>query len=82
MFIHIGGDKMIRTNDVIAILDISIEQSSKISKLFLQEARLSKKIDVVGSEESKSVVIANSIIYFSPVSTSTLRKRIDQLTTD
>jgi hypothetical protein len=82
MYIHLGGEKMIRANEVIAIFDISTEQSSDITKSLLHEVRTNRKIDVVGNEESKSIVISNSNIYYSPVSPSTLRKRIDQMITD
>jgi hypothetical protein len=75
MFIHLGGDKMIRAVDVVAIFDISIEKSSKLSKMFLQHANQDKKIETIGNEEPKSIVLAKTKIYYSPISSSTLKKR-------
>ncbi len=35
MYIHLGGEKIIRASELMAIFDISIEKSSKISKQFV-----------------------------------------------
>jgi hypothetical protein len=75
VFIHIGGDKIIRSAELIAIFDLSIEQNSKISKQFLSEAVKEKKVEVIGEEESKSLVVTVDKVYYSPISSSTLKKR-------
>jgi len=38
MFIHLGGEKIIRSSELIAIFDLSIENSSKVSKQFIEHA--------------------------------------------
>lgn len=82
MYIHLGGDKLIQTKDLIAIFDLTIEKSSKISKDYLQHAREFKKTDRIGSEESKTIVLTTDKIYYSPVSSSTLKKRANQYLSD
>ena len=82
MYIHLGGDKLIQTKDLIAIFDLSIETSSKQTKDYLYHAKQSKKTDRIGSEESKSIVITTDKIYYSPVSSSTLKKRAYQFLSD
>lgn len=79
MYIHIGGDRMIRAKELIAIFDISIEQSSRHSSQFMQVAKEHKIVEVVGDEEVKSIVLTQSHIYYSPISSSTLKKRLYQL---
>lgn len=79
MYIHIGGDRMIRAKELIAIFDISIEQSSKLSSQFMQAAKEHERVEVVGEEEVKSIVLTQSNIYYSPISSSTLKKRLFQI---
>ncbi|MFS0841156.1 extracellular matrix regulator RemB [Paenibacillus sp. UNC499MF] len=82
MFIHLGGEKIIRSSELIAIFDLSIEKSSKISKQFIAEAARGKKIEIIGEEECKSLVVTQSKVYYSPISSMTLKKRANQLLTN
>ncbi|MEW9699635.1 extracellular matrix regulator RemB [Paenibacillus sp. SI8] len=82
MFIHLGGEKIIRASELIAIFDISVEKSSKISKQFIQQAAKDKKIEHIGEEECKSLVVTQNKVYYSPISSSTLKKRAHQLLTN
>jgi hypothetical protein len=79
MFIHLGGEKIIRASELVAIFDLSIERNSKISKQFISEAVKVKKLEVIGEEESKSLVITAGKAYYSPISSTTLKKRAQQL---
>jgi len=82
MFIHLGGEKIIRTNELIAIFDLSIEKISKISKQFISHAEKEKKIEMIGEEVSKSLVVTINKVYYSPISSNTLKKRAHQLWTN
>ncbi|KAA9005123.1 DUF370 domain-containing protein [Paenibacillus spiritus] len=75
MYIHLGGEKIIRSSELIAIFDISIEKSSKLSKQFVASARLNKTLETIGEEEAKSIVVTRDVVYYSPISSSTLKKR-------
>ncbi|WJH36231.1 DUF370 domain-containing protein [Paenibacillus aurantius] len=79
MFIHLGGDKIIRAAELVAIFDLSIEKNSKISKQFVSEAAKEKNIETIGEEESKSIVVTVGKVYYSPISSTTLKKRANQL---
>ncbi len=81
MFIHLGGDNMIRTTELVAIFDLSIEKSSTISKSYIQKAIELKKVEFIGEEEYKSLVVTFSKIYYSPISSTTLKKRASQVIT-
>lgn len=78
MYIHLGGEKIIRVKELVAIFDISIEQSSKLTKQFLTSARKSKKVETIGEDEAKSIVVTENLIYYSPISSTTLKKRAQQ----
>jgi hypothetical protein len=75
MYIHLGGEKIIRTSQVVAIFDISIEQSSKLSRQFVAHAQKNRGVETIGEEEPKSIVVTEERVYYSPISTSTLKKR-------
>ncbi|KIL39633.1 hypothetical protein SD70_19120 [Gordoniibacillus kamchatkensis] len=79
MFIHLGGEKIIRASELVAIFDVSIEKSSKISKQFLSHAAKERHIEIIGEEECKSLVVTKTTVYYSPISSSTLKKRAHHL---
>jgi hypothetical protein len=73
MYIHIGEDINIRLKDIIAMVD---KQSGESSNLFKEFLKLHKGIEKNDSKQSfKSIVITSDHVYFSPYSTSTLKKR-------
>lgn len=75
MYIHLGGEKVIFSSELIAIFDVSIEKSSKISKQFLSYALENKNVIRIGEEESKSIVVTKDKVYYSPISSATLKKK-------
>ena len=79
MYIHLGGEKIIRTSQLVAIFDISIEQSSKLSRQFVVHAQKNKEVETIGEEDPKSSVVTEHKVYYSPISTSTLKKRAHYL---
>ncbi|GAB4072034.1 hypothetical protein GCM10028778_00930 [Barrientosiimonas marina] len=74
MFIHLGNDNVIRSEDVVSIIDYSIVKSSSI-----MEDMVKKKADqqqIYGpADEAKSVVVTRDTIYYSSLSVPTLKKR-------
>jgi len=79
VYIHLGGEKIIRTSQLVAIFDISIEQSSKLSRQFVVHAQKNKEVETIGEEDPKSIVVTENKVYYSPISTSTLKKRAHYL---
>ncbi|MCR8658465.1 extracellular matrix regulator RemB [Paenibacillus endoradicis] len=75
MYIHVGGEKIVRTSEIVAIFDITIESSSKLSKQFVVGARNRKEVEDIGEEEAKSIVVTSNKVIYSPISSSTLKKR-------
>lgn len=77
MFIHLGENVIVRSNDVVTILDRQLLKSSSIISEFLdlQNSRIVK----LSNGDTKSVVVTIDKIYFSPLSSSTLKKRAQQL---
>lgn len=76
MFIHIGGDTVVRTKDVIAILDVNNKKTkSKKEYNFLDRVENGKEVVKINNVDVKSLVITNDKIYYSPISSLTLKKR-------
>ncbi|SDI57685.1 extracellular matrix regulator RemB [Alteribacillus bidgolensis] len=74
MFIHLGGDTVIRSKDVVAILDQDTHDSSSITKQFLSSHK-NRDVIEISKELTKSVVVTIDRVYLSPISSLTLRRR-------
>jgi len=75
MFIHLGGETVIRSKDVISILNHDMKDSSSITKAFLSFHEKGKNVISISEEVTKSIVVTESKIYYSPISSITLKKR-------
>jgi hypothetical protein len=75
LFIHLGGDVMVPNKDVIAILDLKMKDSADSTKEFLNVAEEEGFVVVIDENDSKSFVVTNQKVYFSPISSLTLKKR-------
>lgn len=74
MFIHIGNDHVIRSRDIITIIDYDVITSSSIMEEMV--IKKNEEENVRGPrEEAKSVVITTERLYFSSLSVFTLKKR-------
>lgn len=70
MYLHVGEDIVVRTNDVIAIIDES-------SKEFIEDCLQNQEIPVLKLSKGviKSIVFTKEAIFESPFSSQTLKKR-------
>ena len=78
MFIHIGGDTMVRLKDVVGIFDIHSEEYDATAS-FLNRHKQEEHVEIVELGEIKSFVVTNDKIYFSPISSLTLKKRAQHM---
>ncbi len=79
MYVHIGKDVLINSDNIISILDIeSLEKNKKLENI-LQNLRISDNIIDVSDKNKKSLIILeknNKIIgYITNISSSTIAKR-------
>ena len=72
MLIHIGGDIVVKTKEVITILDINHINRNTKNNYYSQE-----QMETLNNVDIKSIVITNDKVYFSPISSLTLKKRAD-----
>ena len=74
MFVHLGGNKMIRTREIIAILDAS---SPHIFP-FVDKARREGRFVEIAPQDVKSFIVTGTLVYASPISSNTLMKRASE----
>ena len=79
MFVHLGGEKVIRMSELIAILDLSTEQSVTVHSEYIAHAEQKNAVEKIGEEAPKSLVITDSKLYYSPISSTTLKKRVQAM---
>lgn len=73
LYIHLGENFVVPSKEVVMILDRQSSQESAIVGEFL--AKQQKKIVQLTQGVAKSVIITKDNIYFSPLASSTLKKR-------
>ena len=80
MYIYIGNSEIIKTENIICILDYQLIQSSSKFKNFIKERK--HKTNIIGNKKDvKSIIITDDELFYSPLSTITLKKRNDIYTT-
>ena len=82
MYVHIGKDVVINSDNIISILDIeSLEKNKKLENI-LQNLRISDNIIDVSDKNKKSLIILeknNKIIgYITNISSITIAKRANK----
>ena len=79
MTLHIGGNTVVPIKSIIAIIDLKVIKDSIVSNEFIQIAEDEDFVVEVSDEETKSLVLTEyekeTVIYMSPISSTTLLKR-------
>ena len=79
MYLHLGGDVVVRSSDIIGIFDIENTSVSKLTKEYLGEQEKRHRVITVSPELPKSFIVCRErdgiTVYISQISCSTLRKR-------
>lgn len=76
MFIHLGGDTLISSKDIIAIISVENVSDTDCRKVLLKGLN-QKEIKRIDPENCKSIIITDKKIYLSPISSLTLKKRAE-----
>lgn len=76
MFLHIGADTVVPLRKVIAIIDYK-EVSINKNRQYINDMRSQDKVIDVSEGIPGSFVITDDLIFFSPVSGLTLKRRAE-----
>ncbi len=79
MYLHLGQDVVVKSDDIIGIFDMENTSTSRFTKEFLRQANRDLKIVTVSYEMPKSYILCGwgeeLTLYISQISPATLRKR-------
>ena len=79
MYVHLGENTVVRTDNIIGIFDMDTSTISKWTKDYLSNATKNKRVINVSMELPKSFVVCNENneikVYVSQISSQTLMKR-------
>ena len=81
MFLHIGGETTVPIDEVVAIVDARMQRRALTTKTFLERARAAGRVRDVSNGSTSAFVVTDSLIYASPISSTTLQKRAKALQT-
>lgn len=82
MYLHIGGQSMVKQNDIVAILDMETTSVSKKTREFLRECEKRGQVVNVAEDIPKSYILCSENgkdkVYISQISSATLLKRSEE----
>lgn len=73
---------VIRAKEIVAIFSTEISDNCPDTVTYLKHAEAAGDVEVIDQEETKSIIITENRIYFSPVSPLTLKRRVMQQEND
>lgn len=83
MYLHLGENVMVKMKNVVGVFDIENTTVTKNTKLFLDNASKKNKVINVSSDMPKSFIVCvenkKESVFISPISASTLKKRLDSV---
>ena len=72
MYLHIGNDTVVKTSEIVAILDAKLLDSSPLLKEFIS---VNEFIRLTDDPSVKSIVITNNHIYLSSLGSAALKRK-------
>ena len=81
MYLHLGGDKVVKTKDIIGIFDMDTSTVSKNTREYLKKSEKSGDVVTVSYDLPKSFIVVQNkkskkkTVYISQISSQTLNKR-------
>ena len=77
MFVHLGKNSVVRSSQIVAIIDYQVMEGSEVNQAYVDRAGRERKIQDVSKGRPHSLVITNEYIYLSAISSTTLKKRTE-----
>jgi hypothetical protein len=77
MYLHVGNDTVIKTSELVTVLDAKMLTNSPVLQRFLDE---NKVIDLAEGN-TKSIVVTVHHIYLSPIGSTALKRKSAKMST-
>ena len=79
MYVSIGPEKIVNSEEIVGIFDIDTATSTKATKELLKAAEKSKKTEMTGEDIPKSfILMKDGMIYFSQFAAKILKRRAEK----
>ena len=81
MYIHLGGDTVVNTKDILGVFDMDTSTVNKATRDYLNKAEKEKRTVYVNYDLPKSFIVVQErkskkkTVYISQISSQTLNKR-------
>ncbi|MCL2446270.1 MAG: DUF370 domain-containing protein [Oscillospiraceae bacterium] len=75
MYLYLGGDKALRTRDILGIFDLDTVTVQAHSRAFLAQAQKLGLVHDAGGDLPRAFVLTSDGVWLAPVNTATLQKR-------
>ncbi|EGW36106.1 MULTISPECIES: extracellular matrix/biofilm biosynthesis regulator RemA family protein [unclassified Desulfosporosinus] len=76
MYLHLGGDILVKKDKVVAIIDLETATEGKNNEKFLDNIKKNKNINYISAPgKEKTLIITSQEYFLSPISSITLFKR-------
>ena len=86
MYLHLGAETAVRTEDILAICDLDNTSASHITRSYLRAAEQAGEVVIVADDQPKSFVVCaeggKKRVYLSQLNTATLLKRAENISFD
>ncbi|HEY8345479.1 MAG TPA: extracellular matrix/biofilm biosynthesis regulator RemA family protein [Bacillota bacterium] len=81
MFLHLGGSSIVDLNKIIVVLNLDkIEHPGKYLNMLREEEKKKGRIlEEIAEGEPKSLIITDNSLILSPISSLTLKKRVNRI---
>ena len=83
MYLHLGQNTVVRTEDIIGVFDMDNSTVSKHTRTFLNKAQKENRVINVSMELPKSFIVCEKngsrTVYISQIAPATLRGRVGKL---
>ena len=79
MYLYLGQETMLHTNDIVGIFDLDTTSLSKRTREYLARAEKEGRVVNASNDLPKSFVLDSRHVYISQLSSSTLKGRIELL---
>ncbi|MCO1601412.1 extracellular matrix regulator RemB [Desulfosporosinus nitroreducens] len=77
MYLHLGGDVLIKKDEIVTIIDLDMTKISQTNQVFLDKMKNHyKNIYYISDKgKEKTLIVTIKDLYFSPISSITLFRR-------
>lgn len=79
MFVHLGGDTLVSTKEIVIILNYENNIKADNVNEYIKKIQGKRTVKKLEGDNLKTIVVTDNTIYLSPISSMTLKKRAEYI---